>query len=194
MFPFDFTPPNPESGSADQPATWPLQGCSAASRHFQQQLAERYQRGQLSLAQVHAKLAAATFQLVYRSQATSPPTPEQLQQLVQRARQANTAAHITGLLLYCDGQYIQVLEGPHEAVQRLFVRINHDPRHQQVVVVSQGHLPVPQFAGWRMAFGFADALEPEAVLAAIGQACARAELNLSSQQLQELLGSFVNPA
>ena len=190
MFPLALTPTNPVAGTNDQPAPRPTQDYSRASKHFHRQLVERYQRGHLSLAQVQAKLAAATFQLLYRSQATTPPTPEQLQELVQRARQANAAAHITGLLLYCDGQFVQVLEGPLETVRSLFARISQDPRHQQVAVVSKGLVPRRQFAEWSMDFGFADARELEAVLATIGQEHEQAECTLSSQHLQALLSSF----
>ena len=190
MFPLAFNPTNP-AGPNDQPGTRPAPDSSLASRRFQQQLVERYQRGHLSLAQVHAQLAAATFQLLYRSQATTLPTPEQLREIVQRARQANAAAQITGLLLYCEGQFMQVLEGPQEIVEHLFARISQDPRHRQVAVVSKGLLPSRQFAEWSMDFGFADAGELEAVLVAIGQEHRQAETTVSSRQLQALLSSFV---
>ncbi len=165
---------------------------SSGSLRFRQQLAERYARGMLSLAQVHQKLFTATFQLLYRSQATTPLTPEQLQELVQRARRTNAAAQITGLLLYGNGHFVQLLEGPAEQVQDLFARISQDPRHRQVGVVRMGLLPGRQFAEWSMDFGLADDGELATVLAAIGQEYTQAGETVSSAQLKKLLAAFVN--
>jgi hypothetical protein len=193
MFPLDSPLRHPAVATSDPAPAPPLtQRWSPASLRFRQQLTERYERGHLSLTQVHQKLSTATFQLLYRSQATTPLTPEQLHELVQRARRANAAAQITGLLLYADGHFVQLLEGPADKVQELYARISRDPRHQQIGLVSMGLLPSRQFAEWSMDFGFVDAGELETVLAAIGQEYSQAEEMISSNQLQRLLDTFVN--
>lgn len=48
---------------------------------------------------------------------------------------------------------MQVLEGPEADVRALYARIQHDPRHAQVVTVSEGPGPQRRFAEWRMGFG-----------------------------------------
>ena len=44
---------------------------------------------------------------------------------------------ITGLLVYGQGIFFQWLEGPHDNVSQLLARISADPRHTNVVVLSQ---------------------------------------------------------
>lgn len=45
----------------------------------------------------------------------------------------NRLDHITGLLMYSEGVFVQLIEGPPEAVQHLWARLLRDPRHFGVV-------------------------------------------------------------
>ena len=70
---------------------------------------------------------------------------------ILRASQKNNARDgITGMLLYADGNFLQVLEGPPEAVERTFARIERDPRHTQVIVMSDEPTQRRDFADWSM--------------------------------------------
>jgi hypothetical protein len=72
----------------------------------------------------------------------------------RRARAHNARAPITGLLLYSDGRYVQVLESPQDEVQAVvYARILRNPRHTQVVTVSEGITSASRFPNWRMALG-----------------------------------------
>ncbi|HEY5718903.1 MAG TPA: BLUF domain-containing protein, partial [Gammaproteobacteria bacterium] len=62
----------------------------------------------------------ALYRLIYVSSATVELSLVQLNQLLQRARTKNAALEITGLLLYCDGSFLQLLEGPQGAVEQLY--------------------------------------------------------------------------
>jgi hypothetical protein len=55
---------------------------------------------------------------------------EDLVALLQRSRCNNERLGITGLLLYKDGNIIQVLERPDETVRDLFRTISADPLHE----------------------------------------------------------------
>jgi len=61
-----------------------------------------------------------------------------LRALVQRAREANAAAGITGCLVFDGRQILQVLEGGQQAVEALFDRIQGDPRHEHIRLLWQG--------------------------------------------------------
>lgn len=124
-----------------------------APGRYERQLLTRYADGELALDQVLALLDAATYHILYRSRATSRPTEADLQQLLGHARAHNARTHITGLLLYSDGRYVQVLEGPQDEVQAVYARILRDPRHTQVVTVSEGIRPARCFPSWSMALG-----------------------------------------
>jgi hypothetical protein len=72
--------------------------------------------------------------------------------MLKEANENNTKSGITGMLLYKDGQFMQVLEGPEEAVRATFRRIDKDPRHHGVMVLLKGPVEERRFPGWSMAF------------------------------------------
>lgn len=92
------------------------------------------------------------YHLLYCSQATQPFGEEQLADLLEHSLANNEQQHITGLLCYGNGHFVQMLEGGAQEVEALFARIAHDRRHHQVHVLSRGVGPVRRFADWRMAF------------------------------------------
>jgi hypothetical protein len=92
------------------------------------------------------------YHLLYCSQAKQPFGEEQLADLLEHSLVNNDRQHITGLLCYGSGHFVQVLEGGAEDVEALFARIARDRRHHQVHVLSRGVGPARRFADWRMAF------------------------------------------
>lgn len=124
-----------------------------APGRYERQLLHRYEQGNLTLDQVLDLLTAGTYQLLYRSHATAVPTPADLQRLLDQARAHNATAHLTGLLVSHDGQYVQILEGSQGEVQALYARILRDPRHTRVVTLSEGLEPTRHFPSWRMGLG-----------------------------------------
>ena len=95
----------------------------------------------------------ALSQIIYSSQATVPFADEQLRSLLRQARRANHAQRITGLLLYANEQFVQVLEGEPEAVHALYhERIAHDPRHRELLLLDEGIIPHRTFPDWSMGF------------------------------------------
>lgn len=74
-----------------------------------------------------------------------------LRTLVNRAREANAAAGITGCLVFNGHQIVQVLEGERQAVEALFARIQSDPRHERIRMLWQGRAHRREFADRPMA-------------------------------------------
>ena len=92
------------------------------------------------------------FRLIYISSATHTMTrPETLAWLTS-ARAHNAKRDITGILLYKDGAFMQMLEGTELAVRALYARIKTDPRHEGVVLVAQEAINTREFSEWSMAF------------------------------------------
>ena len=58
--------------------------------------------------------------IFYISAATRFATARELDGILAVSRERNTADKITGLLLYHDGSFAQILEGPDEAVRNCF--------------------------------------------------------------------------
>jgi len=98
------------------------------------------------------------FFIVYASSATKHFSRSELLALLTKARATNTKLGITGILLYKDGNFIQVLEGEETAVRALYAKIEKDVRHAGIIVLLQGNEPERQFPDWSM--GFRDLNDP----------------------------------
>jgi hypothetical protein len=90
--------------------------------------------------------------ILYFSAVVEPIGSVGLAALLEQSRLYNHKAHITGVLFYTQGGFIQVLEGEKEAVEALFYRIKQDARHTGVTLVLNAPLPKRQFAKWTMGF------------------------------------------
>jgi len=91
-------------------------------------------------------------QLVYLSTATQPMSPEDLTELLRLSRERNAQRGITGILMYCKHHFLQVLEGPEDAVSALFERISRDGRHKDIQVLLRQKAGQRDFEEWQMAF------------------------------------------
>ena len=91
-------------------------------------------------------------QLIYASAATKPYTRTDLVDLLRVARQRNSAAEISGMLLYHDGSFLQVLEGPPANVEALYAKIQKDPRHHKCLLLSRETIQAREFEDWSMGF------------------------------------------
>jgi hypothetical protein len=92
------------------------------------------------------------FQLVYVSSATWPMNNEDLNRILDMSRANNRRLGVTGLLLHIDQGFLQVLEGPKDAVLMLFARIQKDARHIGLRVLIQQESTERLFADWLMGF------------------------------------------
>ena len=90
--------------------------------------------------------------LVYASVATASFTGDELNAMVERARERNVRVGITAMLLYQEGTFLHALEGEKPAVRALFKRVEADRRHHQVQVLVAIPVAKRQFAGQAMGF------------------------------------------
>ena len=77
------------------------------------------------------------YNLVYCSRAAPGVGDETVDTIISTARRANPLHGVTGMLVFGSGIFFQWLEGPRAAVQRLMGLIKADPRHLQVVMLSE---------------------------------------------------------
>jgi hypothetical protein len=92
------------------------------------------------------------YYLMYVSYALEPFSDEMLESLLTVSRKNNDKYGITGMLLYIDGKFIQVLEGNKEDVNALFDNIRIDKRHKKVNVIIEGTSEKRNFPDWHMSF------------------------------------------
>jgi Sensors of blue-light using FAD len=90
--------------------------------------------------------------LVYSSTATQPLSDAQLNELLTQSRERNAIHDITGFLVYHDGAFMQVLEGPEKNVNLIFDSIKRDPRHHNIELIIHEPIRDRNFADWHMAF------------------------------------------
>ena len=95
--------------------------------------------------------------LVYTSTANFPLTKEELDRLLPQWREKNARLGVTGMLLYSEGDIMQVLEGDAEALHTLFAAIAADVRHRGVTKLADGPVEGRVFADWSMRFRTVDA-------------------------------------
>lgn len=96
-------------------------------------------------------------EIVYASRATGDTTRDDLRAILASAHRHNAEVGITGLLLYSDASFLQVLEGDEGAVRSTFARIAEDPRHDGVRILADRDLVERRYPRWTMGFDHLDA-------------------------------------
>lgn len=90
-------------------------------------------------------------QILYCSLAREPMARGTLEALVACSAPLNRMDHITGLLMYSEGVFVQLIEGPAAAVNHLWARLLRDPRHLGIVqLYHYRELEQRSCAGWEM--------------------------------------------
>jgi hypothetical protein len=88
--------------------------------------------------------------IAYVSAASWNLLDEQLERIVSEARCRNALNGITGVLLYCDGNFMQYLEGDEEAVLATFERIRASESHYQINELMNQPILEREFGDWTM--------------------------------------------
>jgi hypothetical protein len=96
--------------------------------------------------------AMSLYQIMYISTATQAVSTAECRKIAQAAAANNGREQVTGLLLFNSKRFLQVLEGPRDAVERIFTRIHADDRHRAVVKLREGEIARREFGHWAMAF------------------------------------------
>jgi len=102
--------------------------------------------------------------LIYASRADEPLSTDALSSMMKSSRDHNAAAGITGVLVYSDGIFLQLLEGGRNAVNAVYNRITQDKRHHDVVLLSYDEVAERRFAGWAMGQANLSRLNPGILL------------------------------
>lgn len=91
-------------------------------------------------------------QIIYTSEAKTKFSPTELQNLLLTSRRNNDRDDITGMLLYEDGTFLQVLEGDDEVVEATYQRIAGDKRHHKIMLIARFEIDHRSFHDWEMGF------------------------------------------
>ena len=83
--------------------------------------------------------------IIYLSRAAYNLSIDDLNLLWIKSISNNKIINITGILLYIDGDFLQILEGEKEAVQNLFELIKIDNRHKSIITVFNNAIEKIEF-------------------------------------------------
>lgn len=90
--------------------------------------------------------------LIYMSASTHLFTDAELKEILTKSRQNNAAHLLTGMLLYSEGSFVQVLEGDATALDHTYKKIKRDKRHKNLIELAEGELAERIFPFWSMGF------------------------------------------
>ena len=91
-------------------------------------------------------------QLLYVSNTLPDLTPGVLDDILTSSRRNNALMGITGLLLYIDGGFLQMMEGDELALRELYRRVAADRRHSEPRIMLDREVGMRTFPGWSMGF------------------------------------------
>lgn len=74
--------------------------------------------------------------IIYLSSGIKIFSDEEIKNLLYVSRINNSKNGITGLLLYAEGNFIQILEGEKEVIEATYHKIQKDNRHKNIIVVT----------------------------------------------------------
>ena len=92
------------------------------------------------------------FYLIYVSHAADGLKSSDLYDILNKAHEVNANLGNSGLLLYKNKRFMQLIEGQEDAVRGLYQKILQDPRHRDLIVLQEDTEPERQFPGWSIAF------------------------------------------
>jgi hypothetical protein len=90
--------------------------------------------------------------VIYVSTATNEVSAVDLAELLDVSKRNNQKIGITGMLLYRQGRFMQVLEGESQLVDNVMARIKADARHTSVTILERHVILTRDFANWSMGF------------------------------------------
>jgi hypothetical protein len=90
--------------------------------------------------------------IVYVSTAVTLLDDNQLLDILTASRKNNAERGVTGVLLYSEGTFIQVLEGSDDDVDYILAQIEKDLRHKNMITLIDELISHKNFSDWFMGF------------------------------------------
>ncbi len=88
------------------------------------------------------------FHMVYASACGPRFSEAKLLERIEQGRKRNRDQGVTGMLLFADKTFFEVLEGPRPVLDALFAQVSRDPRHDNVMKLFEGPVSRRAFKEW----------------------------------------------
>ncbi|PPD45033.1 MAG: blue light sensor protein [Methylocystis sp.] len=128
--------------------------------------------------------------LVYFSTAKLGLDQGSLEAIMASAVAHNRAAGVTGVLLFNGLNFLQALEGPEPVLERLYARIERDPRHAGVRIIRREAIEAVTFPDWGMKL--TQVPRSESLPLRKSEEVANSLINLSGQDIQKIIDAFLS--
>lgn len=112
-------------------------------------------------------------QVIYISTATAEARAGDASVILEASRRNNARDDITGLLYFDGKRFLQALEGDARALDQVLSRIEADPRHRALVILTDRTIDAREFGDWAMAYR-APGMDAERFLTRVGDLVATA--------------------
>ena len=99
----------------------------------------------------------------YVSEQSHSISEDDIEQLLQKSRTANSTKGITGILIYFEGVFTQFLEGPEQEIDSLYRKIRVDRRHHNLRELFSGSATDRFYGDWSMAYKTLDPSKAEEI-------------------------------
>ncbi|CAN1557663.1 BLUF domain containing protein [Burkholderiaceae bacterium] len=90
--------------------------------------------------------------ITYTSVASYALSKADLEHLLSTARKRNLEQHITGVLLYVEGRFMQYLEGPKAGLEVVLPYIKSSPMHHHLDFQNMKAMDAREYEAWSMAY------------------------------------------
>ena len=91
-------------------------------------------------------------QLIYVSSAVEELPDAELDAILESSVRHNMPQAVSGMLLYCHGNFMQVIEGQESAIDETYGRICQDSRHHTIFLLAREPIGERDFPTWSMGF------------------------------------------
>ncbi len=91
-------------------------------------------------------------ELLYVSTAQHIMLDQELKLILEQSRAYNSQNNVTGMLIYSNGAFMQLLEGKPEEVINLYNKISRDPRHEKISKIYERETDSRRLGEWSMGY------------------------------------------
>lgn len=89
-------------------------------------------------------------QLIYVSNRKSNCTEQEIEKILESCKKNNPGLDITGVLLYNNKVFLQLVEGEYKIIIETYDKIKKDNRHEKCVMLSCVTIKEKSFSSWNM--------------------------------------------
>jgi len=92
------------------------------------------------------------YAISYVSTATRDLNEEEIENILTSSEKNNNKNNVTGLLLFSEGNFFQIIEGSKEQINELYKKIENDSRHRNIIKLFQKRIHKESFDGYKSDF------------------------------------------